>query len=528
MPTLIINGKEVTVDKGTTVLNAAKKAGIDIPVFCYHDGLSISANCRMCLVEAEMNGRKFRNPVPACHTMASDGMVIETENDKIKDIRKGVLEFLLLNHPIDCPICDKAGECMLQDQYIGYSGEESRLEHPKVHKVKATSIGKHVMLDSERCILCSRCVRFTAEITKTDEMMIFNRSNHAEIGVFPDAPLDNDYSLCVTDICPVGALTSKDFRFKKRTWFLSEAKSICTKCSKGCNISLESDNGELYRVKPLKNLDVNQYWMCDEGRTLTKEINESRLVAPIFNKEELSLKEGLNKLKDLLTTYKKNKVGVIISASNSTENTFAIKHFFKDFLGVESFYMLAKKDGEGDDLLKQVDKNPNRRGVKLALANNYKEMDVDLIVKKHELVIIFGTDLKKCAIAKLNKAKHLVVLGTNKNILTDIAEVSYPVLSFAEETGTFINEDNRMQRFFPMNLSITERPTAKGVMNVVPSRMNLSPTFKVVSKLAKEMGYDLELDNIFDIMKIMKDEIEVLKDFKYKDLGKNGLIIEGL
>ena len=190
--------------------------------------------------------------------------------------------------------------------------------------------------------------------------------------------------------------------------------------------------------------------------------------------------------------------------------------------------MLAKKDGEGDELLKQIDKNPNRRGIKLALNDNYKEMDVDLIVKKHELIIIFGTDLKKCAIAKLNKAKHLIVLGTNKNILTDIAEVSYPVLSFAEETGTFINEDNRMQRFFPMNISITERATKNGVMNVAPNRMNLSPTFKVLSKLAKDMGYSLELDNIFDIMKLMKDEIEVLKDFKYKDLGKNGLVIEGL
>ncbi len=527
MPTLTINGKEITVENGTTVLNAAKKLGIDIPVFCYHEGLSIAANCRMCLVEAQVNGRKFRNPVPACHTIVSDGMEIDTENENIEKIRKGVLEFILLNHPIDCPICDKAGECILQDNYQEHSHQDSNFEGKKVNKIKASSIGKYVMLDSERCILCSRCVRFTNEISKTNELAIFNRGNHSEVGVFPDKPLDNDYSLCVTDICPVGALTSKEFRFKKRAWFLKKAKSICNKCSMGCNIELEYENGTLYRVIPRKNMRVNQYWMCDNGRMLTKDINDSRLEVAIKNKEEISLKKSLNSIKELIRKHDSKKISIVVSAGNSTENAFAVKYFFNKYLKVNNFYMGVRKDGKSDDFLRTADKNPNRLGVKLSLGNNYKEFNIEEI-KKSELVIIFGTDLNEENLEALNKVKHLVVVGTNKNVLTDMAEISHPVLSFAEETGTYINKNKLMQRFYPMILESSFKPTSRGIQKVDAPRMDLYPTFKFISKLAKEMDFDLKLESIFDVMNIMKKEISIFKDFQYRNIKEDGLLIEGL
>jgi NADH-quinone oxidoreductase subunit G len=530
MPTLKINGQELTVDQGTTIIEAAKKIGVDIPVFCYHEGLSIAANCRMCLVDVELNGRKFPNPLPACHTMVGEGMVVETETPKVKKIRKGVLEFLLLNHPIDCPICDQAGECSLQDHYMEHGHYESRQEFEKVKKNKATPIGKNVILDSERCILCSRCVRFTNEVTKTDEMIISNRGNHSEIGVFPGKTLDNDYSLCTVDICPVGALTSRDFRFKKREWDLTKTNSICTGCSKGCNISLEYEGNVIYRITPVENQEVNKWWMCDYGRSIKDEINDNRITKSLINKEEKPFEDTLKSLVDLLLSYEKkeNKVAIIINAHNSTENAYAIKYFFSKYFNMTNFYIGTQKDGDSDSLLIKSDKNPNRKGVNLVIGDNLKD-DLSKDLSKYELVIQFGSELiETFDESKFKNIKKFVVFATNKNSVTDLASMIIPIKSHAEQTGTFINEDSRMQRFFAMVNNKTYMPTAKGVAQIKNDRENLLETYKIISQISKLSGFDLRFETIFDIMNLMKKELKPFGDFKYSSLGKTGLIIEGL
>ena len=270
MPKLIIDGQEIEVPKGTRIIEAAKKLDITIPYYCYHPGLSVAGNCRMCLVEIE----KMPKLQISCHMECQDGMVVRTNTEKIIKTRQHVLEFLLVNHPLDCPVCDQAGECWLQDYYMKHGLHESRVAENKIKKKKAVSVGPTVMLDSERCILCSRCVRFTDEVSKTGEFGIINRGDHSEISIFPGKELNNPYSGNVVDICPVGALTDKDFRFKVRVWYLKSKESICNGCSRGCNIEVQYRTDRLHhaqgervmRLKPRFNETVNKWWICDEGR----------------------------------------------------------------------------------------------------------------------------------------------------------------------------------------------------------------------------------------------------------------------
>ncbi len=260
---LEINGKRVEVPAGTSVFQAASQAGVFIPHYCYHPDLSVAGVCRMCMVDIEKNPRLQIS----CNTPVADGMVVKTNTDKVKETVKSVLELHLINHPLDCPICDKAGECKLQDFYRDYGLYESRMDYQKVHKPKAKDIGT-IVLDSERCILCTRCVRFTQEVTKTNELGIFNRGDRSELKTFDDGPLKNDYTGNLADICPVGALTAKDFRFQCRVWFLDKTDSVCTFCARGCNttVSVNPATKTLYRVEPRRNVEVNKSWICDTGR----------------------------------------------------------------------------------------------------------------------------------------------------------------------------------------------------------------------------------------------------------------------
>lgn len=532
MPIIKIDGIEINVEKGTTIIEAAKKLNINIPVFCYHEGLSIAANCRMCLVEVEVNGRKFPKPMPACHTQISDGMIVLTNTDKIKKARKGVLEFLFLNHPIDCPICDQAGECSLQDYYVEHGLYDSRLSTDKVKKTKAFQVGKNVMLDSERCVLCARCVRFTREITKTNELAIFNRGNHSEIGVVQGKTLDNDYSVCAADVCPVGALTSKDFRFKKRVWYLSVTNSVCNQCSNGCNITIEHENGVVYRYKPRENQDVNKFWMCDFGRLSYKELNENRLYEPKVNGNVVSYSEGITKIFEQLKEFdnKKNKVAIVVSASTSLENAFAIKYFFNEYLEYENFYMSYKADGKSDDFLIKKDKNPNRKGVKIALSNLIKENLLNDI-NKYEVILFFGSQLPH-DFDKLKdklKDKKIIAISSNENELTSLSHIIYPVLTFAEQNGIFINEFNRAQYFNSiMNKFKPYNPTVKGVKPISYNKVYIDKEFEVINKLSKLFNTELKFNSINEIMALIKKEYPFFNDFDYKKLPVNGLILEGL
>src|SRR5436190_1899827 len=290
MPKVTIDGKEIEVEAGANLIEAARRLGIEIPHYCYHPGLSIAGQCRLCMVDID----KAPRPTIACNTLAADGMVVHTETDRVKETRRSIMEFHLINHPLDCPVCDQAGECWLQIYYMKHGLYDPRMKDEKVHKPKALPLGPHVMLDAERCILCSRCVRFCDEITGTGELGIFNRGDHSEIGLFPGRDLENKYSGNVVDICPVGALTDRDFRFQVRVWYLDTAKSICPGCARGCNIEVHvnrrrphhAGGKRVARLKPRFNADVNKWWLCDEGRYGYGFVDDaSRLTMPVWRGE---------------------------------------------------------------------------------------------------------------------------------------------------------------------------------------------------------------------------------------------------
>src|SRR5688572_5375489 len=277
MPKITINDRIYEALPGKTIIQVADEVGVQIPRYCYHPDIGVEGSCRMCLVEVE----KSPKLVPSCATPITDGMVVRTSTARVEQAVRYAMEFLLLHHPIDCPVCDQSGECWLQDYYMAYAGHESRYPGTeKTRRVKAVDFGPLVKLDRERCILCTRCVRFTRNVTKTSEIMVFNRGHASEIGIYGDKPFENPYSGNVVDICPVGALTSADFRFKVRAWFLQGTSSVCAGCSTGCNLRIDhsaraagggipgytATEGTIYRTVGRRNVDVNKSWLCDEGR----------------------------------------------------------------------------------------------------------------------------------------------------------------------------------------------------------------------------------------------------------------------
>src|SRR5690554_5670038 len=355
MPKVTINGTEIEVEKGTTILRAAAQAGYEVPHFCYHPALSIPANCRMCLVEIEGAWKL----APSCYSQITDGMVVHTKSERVIKAQKAVLEFILINHLVDCPICDQAGECKLQDYYMAYDAQESRLRTEKTAKVKVFPIGPEVLYDGERCILCTRCVRFCEEITGTNELTIVQRGVAAEIRAFPGRSLDNPYSVCTADICPVGALTSRDFRFKCRVWLLSSTDSVCTGCSNGCNIHLEHFRNEVQRYRPRFNPEVNDYWMCDAGRLSYKAIHTDRLTSPMSNGAELNWHGVSGTAADKLgrAIEDKGSIGFVVSPQASCEDLYLAKRFASEVLGAQRIYVGGNPDGFEDDFLIKADKN---------------------------------------------------------------------------------------------------------------------------------------------------------------------------
>ena len=289
--------------KGTRVIEACEQVGVFVPRYCYHKKLSSPGNCRMCLIEMGFprlgpdrkpelgpDGKTIINWMPrpqiCCAQDVAEGMAVRTDSPLVKECQRGVMEFLLINHPLDCPICDQAGECRLQEFSVDYGSSESRFLENKVKKPKAVQLGPRVTLDDERCILCSRCIRFCQEIAHDDVLGFVDRGSHTVLTAHPGRSLDNNYSLNTVDICPVGALTSTDFRFKMRVWFLKETKSICTSCATGCNTIIGTREDVIYRQTPRENDHVNSCWMCDYGRLNYKYLEaEDRLLEPQIRSE---------------------------------------------------------------------------------------------------------------------------------------------------------------------------------------------------------------------------------------------------
>ena len=480
-----VDGREIEVPRAlpdwqgklapTTMLQACEIAKKDVPHYCYHPKLPVAGNCRMCLVEfgtpalgpdrkpvmnPDGTPKIAKSPRPAigCATPISPGMEIYTSTPGVKAMREGVLESLLINHPLDCPICDQAGECKLQEYSVDYGQSASRFVEPKVHKPKAVDLGPRIMLDAERCILCTRCIRFTKDVAGDDALGIVNRGSYNTIATFPGLPFDNNYTLNTVDICPVGALTSKDFRFQMRVWFLKETKSVCTSCATGCNILISSREEKVYRYTPRDNDAVNGPWMCDAGRLNYKwihsdnRITKCRKILPTGDLDDISWSTALTEIAEILKKAEPGSVAIIASARQTNEELWLLSKL-KTKLGAISD--CVERTGEADKLLVSADKNPNTNGARLT-GICYSEVGINIpkIVEgikagKIKTLLVFGENVKKHGIgaAFLAKLQNLIVCDIADNETTNLAHYVLPGCAHAEKRGSFTNTKGRVQKF---------------------------------------------------------------------------------
>jgi len=443
--TVLVDGKEHKFPKGTNLLEACQSVGAKIPFFCYHPGLSSPAVCRQCLVEI----KGAPKPVPSCYTTVADKMEVTTNSPKVLDVRRQMLEFTLLNHPIDCPICDKAGECSLQRHYFDWDAARARNEGIKVHKAKVVDVGKHIVLDQERCILCTRCIRVCDEVAKSPDLTMAFRGSHQILTTAPGQRLDNPYSLNTVDVCPVGALTSKDFRFSRRAWELFSTPSVCPGCATGCNIEIHASRGKIRRLVPRPNPDVNKYWMCDEGRFEYKAVHENRVLLPTMGGRRVTLDVALAEAARMLRAElarAPQSVGVVFSTQATNEDTHALLRLALDGLKIERVYAGGKALGWSDTILVSADKNSNTTGVERMVPpplRTLKDFASDVATGVLTTVLVLGNESLGVPAAT---AVELIVLSSHKGPLVGAAQVVLPIATWAEVEGSFTNKDGRVQR----------------------------------------------------------------------------------
>ncbi len=442
---IFIDEKPIECKEGELLIDVMLNNDIEIPHFCYHQDLGADGNCRMCMVE--IKGAK--RPQIACDTFVCENLEVFTKTKNIIDVKKSILELELLNHPVDCPICDQAGECKLQDYYMEYGLYNSHQTTPKTKKSKHIDLGSNVILDQERCVLCTRCVRFTSNITKTGELGIIGRGDGARVAVAPNHPLNNPYAMSVVELCPVGALTSKDFRFKQRVWFLDSANSICHGCSRGCNIIIDYNqtkfsDEKIHRFRVRKNKEINQSFLCDYGRLSYKELNDN------FEVESSKTDE----LKELLNI--ENKLA-LASPSLSCEQLDVIKEFCSLYK-INLFSLPYIDESFGDSWLKTTDKSANLNGVK-ELNINTDEKEFLEALKDTSLVINFDHNY-----FKENTINKKLVQFTTTNIQNDY-DLIFPIANFAHDSGTIINCDGIKQQFYSTKYR-SEYPSLIDVLKV--------------------------------------------------------------
>jgi NADH-quinone oxidoreductase subunit G len=522
MPTVDIDGRTLEVEDGVTVIQAADRLGIEIPHYCWHPGLSIAGNCRMCLVEIE----KAPKLQIACNTRVTDGMVVRTKSEKTQVAQKAVLEFLLINHPIDCPVCDQAGECKLQEYYMDYDRQRSRVPlSGKVQKGKAIPVGPHVMLDQERCVLCSRCIRFLDEVTKTHELAFYERGDHTVLALAPGKTLDNPYSTNVADICPVGALTNRDFRFRARVWYLERVESICTGCANGCNVELYHRDGRIFRYMPRFNPDVNQYWMCDEGRMTAYALQgEGRLLQPYVRGDDAfapadwgpALAGVGERLASLSRAHGQGAVGIVVSAQAANEEIFLLRRLAALLGATLTGVSWSPPGASHDDLLIKADKNPNTRGLGLqGLANDGGALDALLAAGAAgsvQALVLCRADLLRAwrdpatARAALERVPYLVVLATDQSELAEYASVLLPVGTHAECDGTFTNHAGRVQRF----------------RQAIAPPGAVRAGWAVLSDLVSRIGGEPALGSADEVFAALSTESAAFRGLSHERLGSQG------
>jgi NADH-quinone oxidoreductase subunit G len=491
MATIIINRSEYTIPDGVKLnaIQMAQRVGVDIPYYCWHPALSVVANCRMCEIETGTKDAKtgeikmVPKLVPACQTPAKDLTVLVTDSPKVKEHQRMIMEYLLLNHPLDCPVCDQAGECGLQDYSFRYGQSVHRfVEERTVNPRK--NVSDLIQLNMDRCIMCTRCVRFTREISQTGELQVTRRGNHAEIDIFPGHPVDNPLAGNVVDLCPVGALLDKDFLHKQRAWFLSKHDSVCSRCSTGCNISAEENRGVLWRFKPRQNPLVNDYWICDEGRYSYKAANDPNLLAAMFVRKdgELQPAEIEAAVKAVDVGFKEiaqrgGKIAGVLSPFLTVEEAFLLACYVKKLnpanvlalgpvpvRGADQVFEPDQTKGRTGDTSFVVprrftihaEKCPNRRGVSAILEHfEGKVVEYDELTRRTAAGEFQGLYVASDAIdswideasseALRSNIGFLVVEDTTITPLAHRADVVLAGATFAEKAGSYVNADGRLQ-----------------------------------------------------------------------------------
>jgi NADH-quinone oxidoreductase subunit G len=506
MPTFKLDGKSIPFEPGDTIIKAAWRLGVEIPHYCWHPGLSAPANCRMCLVEIlpKPGARPLSLDVlewdtkagtyktkqkpklqPACYTPAAEGMeVLGDTSPNVQKARHDVQEFLLLNHPVDCPICDQSGECKLQDYWLEYGQYQKRMRDEPVHKPKGVEFGPTIVYDGERCVMCTRCIRFMAEVAKDPVLDMRERGNLNEITVSPGRQLDGHYTFMTEHVCPVGALTTKDFRFKARVWFLRTAPAVCQGCATGCNAHLDYDPryNRTYRYRPRDNEKVNKFWMCDEGMLSYKRAHDDRVIEARVRGSQSTVAAALDEIRAAFAGVSARSVAFVFSAQHSLEDNWALRELATVFMGGERFYIAGQPDGYEDTILIHRDKNPNTKGV------------LELVPGVRAFAAL-GSDIASGAVTHVLALggaaptggslapARVVTVAAHEGPIVAGAAVVLPATSWAEQSGTYVNAQGIRQ--------VSE----KALEPLGTSR----PAWKQLADVAATLGYEAKWSKLKQI-----------------------------
>ncbi len=517
-----IDGREYEAREGELLIDVCRRNGIDIPHFCYHPGLGPDGNCRMCQVEfvTERGGRLGIS----CKAVVTNGMQVLTQSDMVKRARASVEEMLLLNHPLDCPICDKAGECTLQNYYMQHDLKLSRQDFERSKKEKALDIGPTLILDQERCVLCDRCVRFLRDVAKDEQLYIAGRGHEAYLTTFPGHEVTSPYSLNTVDLCPVGALTAKDFRFSSATWFLHTAPSVCTTCARGCSIEVQSKRSKIHRMRPRYNPNVNGYWMCDEGRLNYKFVNENRYQHPLCRRggerypatHEEAVAEACRVLGFAPGAKPEPSSGprvlVLVSATCTLEEMFLAKRLAKEILAAPVFAVRHVPDGVDDRLLRRADKHPNTKGAELlgltvvdcidpANEQVLSSLEEKLGGRGVLLCVGFNYEISAGLERLVTRAAGIITLSACQTSLGEKADVVIPGLTFAEKDGLLVNFEGHVQQLqVALDRSPTFAPAAQQVRNAPHPKSD----WRILADLLASLGGEANIQSVTQVRKAME------------------------
>ncbi len=524
MPSFELDGKTVEFEPGEKILSAAMRAGIQIPHYCYHPGMSVVATCRMCMVDViDMgNGRPAPKLQTSCSMDAVEGMKVETMNEKVKDAKELVMEYLLINHPLDCPICDQSGECVLQDYSFEFGSGKSEMEYSK-RVYGWRDIGTFVALERNRCIHCTRCDRFTREITGTNEFGMFNRGHELTVDTYSDRPMTNQFQGNMADICPVGAITEKEFRFKRRVWKLKKTPSICVGCSTGCNVTIEYDKNEVFRLKPRDNPDVNKWWMCDQGRLTYKDLNirENRVAYPLGKTaegfQEISWENAFSAIREKISELQptSNEVIGLVDTHASNEELYLFKKLLKEGFDSDQLFFpdLEWEQPVSDFFINSLitsDKSPNRAGARMLGLKGAKSSEevTSKIPTGTKVLLVFGKPFEdENLLSQAGNIPLVINVAAWQSGWSETADVTLPGRLHSEKDATYTNKAGRVQR----------------VNTAIRAFHKTRPDWMILCGLMELLDVDNKADSAEAVFQELSENEKGFQGLQWESIGSDGI-----